>query len=94
LLLVVVLGACAPGAAASPTSPVPTAPTTTLPPALARSVLTEVRAAVLADPPGPGRFQLLLVDADTAVATDDRSWAAAVRREGGTWHVAEVASLG
>jgi hypothetical protein len=94
ILLVAVLGACAPGAAASPTSPVPTAPAATLPPAPPRSILTDVRTAVLADRPGPGPFELLLVAADTALATDDRSWAATVRREGGTWHVAEVASLG
>jgi hypothetical protein len=54
-------------------------------------VLADVRAAV---GQGRGAFDVLLVDAETAVATDDRSWAATVRFEAGTWKVTERAALG
>ena len=89
MVFALLLGACAPGAAADERSPVPTAPPPTFP-ELSSSTLTEVRAAV--DRPGP--FEVLLVDDETALATDDRTWAVTVRREGGTWRVAEVAALG
>jgi hypothetical protein len=89
VLLSLVLSACT-GAAAGPASPVPTVPPPTFPEPPPHSVLADVRAAVDAE----GRFAVLLVDDETALATDDRTWAATVRREGGTWRVAEVASLG
>ena len=84
-----VLGACTPGAAADERSPTPTAPPPSFP-ELPSSTLSEVRAAVGRS----GPFEVLLVDDETALATDDRTWAVTVRREGGSWRVAEVASLG
>ena len=86
--LLVVTG-CSTGAVASAAGPVPTVPSPTFP-LVAPAAEADVRAAV----DRPGTFEVLLIDDRTALATDDRTWAATVRREGGTWHVAEVASLG
>ena len=89
LVVLLLAAGCGTGAAADPAGPVPTAPSSTFP-EVPPTVVAEVRAAVRR----PGPFEVLVIDDRTAPATDDHAWAAPVRREGGTWRVAELASLG